>query len=186
MKALVALALVAGAVLGYGYWHSSTHAWFHIQVEFDDGRDGRVPGQTAVEVQLRDASGELLAKGVLNDQFDFVELIHPEAGNCHTLEASGLSTAADRTAWQQCAAQLATWIPRWADRVHTADILAPLCSWSAVPATPRKGNDAWLWWWVPLPHVGGKPHRYYYLTLRPDAGSCTGELPVQSGAAATP
>ncbi|MCP8686596.1 hypothetical protein [Marinobacterium sedimentorum] len=166
MKRLLLLAvLVALAVLGYGYWHGVTHAAFSISTQMPGATGGRgfVPG---AEIILRDAAGLELARGRNAMQYNFVRLIHPQVGDCNAAEQAAAGSSAGRKAWQACFEQQARWIPRWADRVNSVSLSTATCDGPAVPVRVRKYAADWLLWWVPLPHVGGKPYTYYSLSLK--------------------
>ena len=41
-----------------------------------------------------------------------------------------------------------------------------------LPVTSHKSNGDWWLWWVPLPHIGGKPLTYYSLSIYVDGTNC--------------
>jgi hypothetical protein len=170
MRKTVFIVVVTGCILGYGYWHSLTHAAFHIQLVFKaDGKEvQKNPPQ--VEVDFLDAEGHRLAHGVSDEQYSYVHLIHPEVGDCHALERSATVSESGRNAWQVCFEQLSTWIATWAGKVHRVDLKTDRCTWSNIPVTVSRNNSDWMLWWVPHPHIGGIPYAYYslYLTVAED------------------
>nr|WP_067291157.1 hypothetical protein [Marinobacterium profundum] len=165
--------LIALVVLGYGYWHGATHAAFSISVQVSGSAVGQgfVPG---AEIILRDAAGLELARGRTDTHYNFVRLVHPLVGDCFAAEQAAVGSSAGLNAWQRCFEQQARWIPRWADRVHSVSLNTPSCDGPAVPVRVRKYAADWLLWWVPLPHVGGKPYTYYSLSLKVPENRCAG------------
>lgn len=175
LRVLFVLGLVVALVLGYGYWHGTTHGAFSITLRLpadkEQGIRGFVPG---ADVILRDAMGLELARGRTDSQYNFVRLVHPQVGDCNVAEQAAMGSTAGRSAWQTCFEAQARWIPRWADRVHSVSLSTPNCDGPAVPVRVRKYAADWLLWWVPLPHVGGKPYTYYSLSLKMPEPPCAG------------
>ena len=118
------------------------------------------------EITLLSAEGTPLARGYSDQRYNFVHLLHPEVGDCHEAEAAAMTSTTGRTAWQECFAQLSSWIPQWAAEVHQVSIRDGDCTYDNIPVTIKSFNSEWLVWWVPLPHVGGKPYTYYSMTVR--------------------
>jgi hypothetical protein len=172
VRLLLLLVLIATAVLGYGYWQGATHATFYISVQASGGAaggQGFVPG---AELILRDAKGRELARGRNDERYNFVRLSHPQLGDCHAAEQAATTGTQARTAWQACFEQQARWIPRWAEKVQSISLRTPDCGWVSVPVKVHKYGADWLLWWVPLPHVGGKPYTYYSLNVSLPEQSC--------------
>ncbi len=162
------VALLAVAVLGYGYWHAATHASFYISVDgltrpAEQGQYGPV-----ATVALHNAAGEVLARGVVDEKYNYVRLLHPDVGDCHAIESAATTSPQGRTAWQACFARLSTWIPTWARDVHQAEVVYGDQRFAKIPVTVSESGGEWALWWVPLPHVGGKPYTYFSATIRVD------------------
>ena len=71
----------------------------------------------------------------------------------------------------------------WSPRVHSADVRVGSCQLREVPVTIHLSNDEWVVWWVPLPHIGGLPRRYFDLAVAIDSRACAAVV-RQSGAPA--
>ena len=84
-------------VLAYGYWHSITHGSANITLKL--GSEDQ--SLSKAEVIFMDSKGAVLASGIVDDRFDFVNLIHPEVGNCQKF-AKGPSSKETRKLWQKC------------------------------------------------------------------------------------
>lgn len=169
--AIVTLIVIAG-ILGYGYWHSATHASFYVEVKFKnaDGREPKTLPKT--EVLFLDSAGHMLASGIRDEQYDYVHLIHPEAGDCHQLEKSAPFSKDAAEAWQKCSERMSTWIPKWAGEVRQVQIKTPGCTTKKMPITVSRYNSDWYLWWVPLPHVGGNPSAFYSLSIPVHESDC--------------
>jgi hypothetical protein len=164
-RALIVIAILIGGILGYGYWHAHTHASFHVQLDFKDA-DGQKPRPIpGAEIIFLDAEGSVLAKGISDAHYNYVHLIHPTAGDCHEIEKSAPSSKEARESWQECFEHLSTWIPDWAGKVRQVDLRARGCRLKNIPVTVSRYNSDWYLWWVPHPHIGGKPYAYYSLRL---------------------
>jgi len=166
LKILGAAALVAAAVLGYGAWHAFRHAHLILVLNDVSQRDERrVWGELRVgQLMLRDSAGAVLATA----RFDAAGVLRYEG-------AGAVDCAAAETqrgeVWQRCAEAQARWLAGWVDRATQADVLAAGCTVAGVSLQKRDYSDWWLWW-VPLPHVGGKPSRLVSLTAFIDAKRC--------------
>ncbi len=168
---LIIVGFSAG-ILGYGYWHAYTHASFYIHVDVKDGAKGG-PGTIAeAEISLLDSERRVLATGIGDEHYNYVHLIHPEVGDCQEVEKTASFSKESRKAWQECFEQLSTWIAKWADRIGQVDVKTPDCRWTNIPVTVTHGNSDWLLWWVPHPHIGGKPYSHYSLTVTVAKNHC--------------
>jgi len=165
--------IAALGVLGYGYWFASTHASLHVQVDAagSDVELGAIlPGR---EYGLLDAHGTELARALGDEHYHYLHLSHPTAGDCHRFESAAFSASSARRAWFDCFAQISSWIPKWIDSVRMVRSTDRSCDGRApVPARVRDWGADWWFWWVPHPHIGGKPYRYYSLRLRVDEAGC--------------
>lgn len=175
MKALLGFAAVAVVVLGYGYYHAATHGWLHINL-LDTAVKPYADNIRNAELRLLDGGGTTLAHGKSDDKFGVVRLIHPEAGDCAAVEQSATNSPEARERWQNCFQTLSKWLTGWAGNVRFADVRFADCDLKAVPVAVQRSSDWWLWW-VPLPHIGGKPLTYFNLTIRVDGVTCKPIVP---------
>jgi hypothetical protein len=60
----------------------------------------------------------------------------------------------------------------WAGRVRFAEVKFPGCDLKAVSVTLRESREDWRFWWVPLPHIGGKPFTYFSVSISVDGANC--------------
>ena len=167
------ICIFLGIVLSYGYWHSSTHASFHVELNYKDSTTKISSPFPKAEITFLDSDGYVLANGVCDEKINFVHLIHPEVGDCYMITKSIPSSTKTRKAWQECYKHLATWIPKWADKVRRVNLKASGCTIPDIPVTVSKYNSGWWLWWVPLPHVFGKPYSYYSMDIAIEEGDCT-------------
>jgi len=156
------------SILGYGYWHSVTHASLHVDIRLLS-----VPGAAAqtmplAKISFQDESGHFLAAGISDEKSNFVHLLHPDVGDCHEAEKAATTSNKSRTAWQECFDELSTWIPQWVKDVHMAEVIYKGHRIEKIPVAISANNSEWFLWWVPLPHVGGKPYTYYRATISVD------------------
>ena len=160
------------AVLGYGYWQSRTHAYVHIIA--DDVSDAHRPQPIQkVTVILRDASNRQLAVFASQEPYRTIELTQPAEYSCRASERNAAMSAAARAEWQQCSERYSRWLSSWIQAAAHADVSAGSCQLRQIPiSVTRYDEHGWLWWWVPLPHVGGKPHGYFVIDLAVDVERC--------------
>lgn len=172
MRKMLIIVAVIGCILGYGYWHSSTHASFHIQLNFKDDTMGKPKIIPKAEITFLDSEGRVLANGIGDEQYNYVHLIHPEVGDCHEIEKLASTSKEARESWQECFEHLSTWIPQWASKVRQIDLRAQGCIMKNISVTVSKHNSDWLLWWVPHPHIGGKPYSYYSSSITIEKNNC--------------
>ena len=173
MRKLVIVAVIIGGILGYGYWHSYTHASFHVSIDLKKAGSNKPVPLPKAEIDFLDSQGRPLASGIGDEQYNYVHLIHPVVGDCHAVEKAAVTSKEARSAWQECFEHLSTWIPDWAGKVRQVNLQSPVCQLENYPVTVSRYNSDWYLWWVPLPHVGGKPYTYYSLNLSIDKKDCT-------------
>jgi hypothetical protein len=166
---------IIGCILGYGYWHSITHASFHIQLNFKGVTNGKPKTIPKAEIIFLDAEGRVLATGMSDEQYNYVHLIHPEVGDCHEIEKSAPFSEKAGESWQECFEHLSTWVPKWARKVRQVDLKTQSCLWRNIPVTVSENNSDWFLWWVPHPHIGGKPYTYYSLSITVEEDNCENE-----------
>lgn len=170
LRAGFIIVLVVGVVLGYGYWHAATHASFHIDLKYLPDPGQKAQSMANAQIRFLNAKGQVLAEGVGDDKANFVHLLHPEVGDCHDVEEAASRSSEGRNAWQKCFARLSTWIPLWAEEVRMVDVTYENRRFNRLPVTVSAYNSEWPLWWIPLPHVGGKPYTYYRTTITVGAG----------------
>ena len=118
------------------------------------------------EVLFLDSEGRVLANGISDAQYNYVHLIHPEVGDCHQIEQLAPFSRQARGNWQDCFEQQSTWIAQWASQVRQVEVRFQECQWRDIPVTVSNGNSEWFLWWIPHPHIGGKPYSYYSLDIK--------------------
>jgi hypothetical protein len=169
LRVFMVVMLVVCGVLGYGYWHAVTHASFHIDMNLRTGPVARPRAMPNAEIVFLDESGAILARGVSDSNANFVHLLHPEVGDCHEREETATVSKEGKTAWQECFTLQSVWIPTWAQDLRQVDVTYNGSRFDKIPVTVSEYNSEWFLWWVPLPHVGGKPYTYFRATINVDA-----------------
>ena len=167
----ILIILIPGIVLGFGYWHSITHGSTHIELFFkssDSDKRGLLP---EAEVFFIGSDNHILAKGISDENYGYIHLIHPEEGDCHKF-GKMVSNSQSRNLWQQCFEKQSTWIMKWVKDIHFVKIKHNLCTTGKIPIDISEYNSEWLLWWVPLPHVGGKPYSYFSSKIVVEEKSC--------------
>jgi len=169
---LIGVAGVAALVLGYGWWRASRHAAVTIRVDDLALRTSTQPygAPRGVAITLRDDAGAVLATGRSVEPLGYIALAHPDPaiGTCEAVPP-----ALRRDDYPACHEQQARWAATWAGRARSADVAVGGCTIRDAPLAVWHSNSEWLLWWVPLPHVGGLPHRYFDLSVAVDSAACT-------------
>jgi hypothetical protein len=169
---IVLLALLFSAiVLGYGYWHAKTHGALNVSI-YDLSHKQTFALLKDTAVVLKDEGGTVLATGKSDSRYGTVYLSHPETGSCYDAERKATGSKEGMNNWQRCFRQQSTWLMEWVRQARFVDIQLKDCRLGNIPVSIKEYSDAWWMWWVPLPHVGGKPYTYFSLTLRLDPVAC--------------
>jgi hypothetical protein len=119
-----------------------------------------------VTATLRDRSGVALAAAKSIEPAGYMLAVHPDPaiGTCEHRVAP-----ADHAA---CYEAYSAWSSEWAPRVHSADVTVGACQLRGVPVRASVSNNEWLLWWVPSPHIGGLPRRYFDFAIPVDSRAC--------------
>jgi len=177
---LLLIALIV-AVLGWGYWHVTSHA--HVTLYVSDvalKNDRQLYGDLPVaDLEFKDAAGALLARARIDRPMGFVAVQHPVVGDCRREEVQASGGGDGLTAWRRCFETRARWFPTWIRRVRSAGVRVPNCAIEQAPVSLYVDRDDWWLWWVPLPHVGGAPYTYFTLSVWVDSRECRGVSPVR-------
>ena len=163
MRVLVVFIGLAAGVLGYGYWHSVSHATLSVVLTDSSRkeRDGRVLN---AEVVFLDASSQPIARGKTDVKLGIVLLWHPVSGYCGpdlTLEA-----------YRACVIAQSGWLAQWVDQLRFISVVLGNCRIERVPVevTVRRQNLAT--WWIPFLEGSGAPYSRYATRLEVDARVC--------------
>jgi hypothetical protein len=171
--ALAAATVVAGA-LAWGYWHAWTHAYLTLRVDDYGLRTDKLiyDSPHGVRLSYLDGAGQVLAAARSVEPAGYVLAIHPDPaiGDCSRYENS-------QQDYGRCYAQYARWAAQWAPGVRRADATIGACELRNLPVAVRDSNPEWFLWWVPLPHIGGVPHRYVELVVRVNTKTCAPAAP---------
>jgi hypothetical protein len=172
--ALALVGVLIVAVLGWGYWHVTTHADVNVYVndvalKNDRQLYGEVP---TADLELRDGGGALLARARVDRPQHLVSIEHPAVGDCGREERQASQGADGLAAWRRCYETKSRWFSTWVRRVRSARVALPGCTVESAPVSLDVFRDAWWLWWVPLPHVGGHPSTYVTLSVWVDGASC--------------
>ena len=172
MKALLIVAAAVFGVLAFGYWHSTTHATFYISLKMAGEIDDTDPSAARAKVQFLDSNGSVLADGARDRQYGFIRLIHPVYGDCHDVEKLAAFSKDARESWQECFEHQSRWIAKWIGDVSNINVKYENCLVQNRPITVSRSSTAWYLWWIPHPHIGGKPYSDYSATLTIDKEDC--------------
>jgi hypothetical protein len=174
---MLLILVIICAVLGYGYWHAVTHADWNIDLQLVTEGESRSQPMPGAEVTFLDDGGKVLARGTGASRY-FLHLLHPEAGDCREVELAAVTSFEARAALQECFEKLSTWVPTWVNDVRRVEVVYGDCRFENIPVTFEGRNSEWYLWWVPLPHVGGKPYTWYHATISVDQSACVSTISV--------
>ena len=169
------LLIALSCIIAYGYWHAATHAQFHVTLNFKNFPPEKPLLFPKAQVIFLDSERHILASGKVDEKIHYVQLVHPEVGNCYEKAKRVASSKESRTIWQKCYKHLPSWVAQWVDGVHQVDFEAPDCTIKQIPIAINKYNSMWGIWWIPLPHVFGKPYSYYSANITIDQKKCKNE-----------
>ena len=163
MRVVFVIIGLAAGVLGYGYWHSTSHATLTVVLTDSSRkeRDGRVLN---AELVFLDATSRSIARGKNDSKLGIVLLRHPKTGYCGpdlTLEA-----------YRACVIAQSEWIAGWVDQLRFVSVVLGNCRIERLPVEVTARRDNVATWWVPLPRVGGRPYTHYRVQLEVDSKVC--------------
>jgi hypothetical protein len=173
------MSAVMGAVvltiLGWGYWHVSTHADVHVSLwDVALKTDRQLYGSlAAADVVFLDETGTVLANARADKPSGIVSMIHPTAGDCRREEREG------GEAWRQCYDTQARWFITWARDTRGARVSFDACVMERVPVQVEESRDKWWLWWVPAPHIDNSASTHFALALWVDSANCRAAAPVR-------
>jgi len=178
-RALIGLAVLIAAGLGWGYWRAATHGALHVAL-YDVAlkTERQLWGDLRnAEVAFKDEAGAVLATGSTEPRFGVFSVRHPTAGDCRREERAATTDAAGMDAWNRCFAAQSRWFPTWVRRARYAEVKTGECRVERTPVELRESKSGWWLWWVPLPHIGGSPYTYFTLSVWIDSRACRAASP---------
>ena len=164
MRAITAIVIgFAVGVLGYGYWHRSSHATLTVVLTdiSKKKRDGRVLN---AEIVLLDASSRPLARGKTDDKLGIVLVQHPVSGYC------GPDLTLDT--YRACLIAQSGWLTGWVDELRFISVVLGNCRIERVPVEVTARRDSLATWWIPFLEGSGAPYSRYAARLEVDVSVC--------------
>ncbi len=158
---MLCIALAAAVI--YGWWHRATHATFEVRLVYNAaGGAGRrlVNGQ----IELRGDTGEILAHASIDTRRGVVWLTHPQLGRC----GPQLTPEANL----ECYRVQSEWIPQWAERVRSANLIFEACAFNGVPVTLYTRRDNVTLWWAQPVQGASKPYTRHVATVMANQTTC--------------
>jgi len=170
-KIALVIALAASATLAYGYWHAISHGSLYLSVLDASDRERQRPIVEG-ELWLLDSAGRVLAAATATAPYGTFRLSNPTSYSCRELEGQASYSTEARDAWRRCFERQSRWLVTWVPQVTHANLRTSACSLRQKPVSVSIRRDDWWLWWVPLPHVGGKPYTSFSLSLTFDRSDC--------------
>jgi hypothetical protein len=170
-KIALVIALAASATLAYGYWHAISHGSVYLSVMDASDRERQRPIVEG-DLWLLDSAGRVLAQATATAPYGTFTLSNPTAYSCQQLEGQASYSTEARDAWRRCFERQSRWLVTWVPQVTYANLKTPVCSLRRKQVIVSTFRDDWWLWWVPLPHVGGKPYTSFSLSLTFDRSDC--------------
>src|SRR5258706_7095067 len=165
MGKLVSLLIFVAGILAYGFYHDQTHGSLSVTL-YDPAHLPTQPKSFKDELTFLDGNGQSLAHAKSDDKYGVVRLIHPVVGDCVS-EEQGASLAPDgQKKWQACFEQQSTWLMDWVRQTRYAIVKLESCAPQHVAVSISESGDDWWVWWVPLPPIRGKPHRFFCFMVK--------------------
>jgi len=127
----------------------------------------------SAKIQFLDNDGVTLAEGKSDNRHGTVYVYHPEVGYCVEEESKTPYSSKDRHMWYDCYDKQSKWIINWIRNVKYVDVEFETCVLKKIPVSVSESKGDWWLWWVPHPHIGGKPSTYFRITIEIDKDKCT-------------
>ena len=175
---LILFAAIGGivtAILGWGYWHVSTHADVHVSLRDVALKTERQLSEPllAADVLFRDETGTVLATARADKPTGIVSMMHPTAGDCRQEERAG------GDAWRQCYETHSRWFSTWVRQARMARVSFGTCTIERVPVEVEESRGDWWLWWVPSPHIDNSASTHFEFTVSVDSANCRAAEPVR-------
>jgi len=168
----ISIAVAAAlAIVGYGYWFGRTHGSLYVEVD-TAGDNGPTTPVAPVDMTFFDAEARELARAATLSPWNVIVLTSPSEYACHEIERAAATDEDARSRWQTCFARQSRWLAGWIRRARFASIQTTGCRIDRVPLEIETRADNWWFWWVPLPHVGGKPYSLFNVRIELDVANC--------------
>ncbi len=171
-KLVALLILLFGLLLGYGYWHVSTYGWLYISLYDISGKNRKFTQIKDAKILLLNSDGDVLAEGKSDSRHGVVYLSHPEVGFCIEEESQAPFFKEDRQKWYDCYEKQSKWFVEWVRSVKYMDLEFNKCLLKKIPVSISESKDDWWLWWIPHPHIGGKPITYFNINIQVDGANC--------------
>ena len=159
-------------VLSYGYWRVSTYGWLYLSVRDFSGSGHNYQPIKDAKVILLGSDGNELAEGKSDRRHGVVYLSHPEVGFCVEEESLAPFSKGARQDWYDCYEKQAKWVVKWAGKIQYVDLEFNECQLKKIPVTVSESKNDWWLWWVPHPHIGGKPSTSFTINIYVDGDKC--------------
>ena len=171
-KTLVLTALIIISIMGYGYWHVSAYGWLNLSLRDISGQERQYRLIKNAKIMFLGSEGNILAEGKSDNRIGVVYLSHPEVGFCVEEESRAPFSKDDRQNWYDCYEKQAKWVVQWIRDVKYIDLEFDTCQLKKIPVTVTESKNDWWLWWVPHPHIGGKPSTYFSINIQVDRENC--------------
>jgi hypothetical protein len=171
-KILVLTAFLLVLIPGYGYWRASTYGWLYISLYDISNNDRKYTQIKDAKILFLNSQGNILAEGKSDSRHGVVYFSHPEVGFCVEEEARAPFSREDRQKWYDCYEKQSKWFIEWARSVYYMDLEFDNCRLKNIPVSVSESKDDWWLWWIPHPHIGGKPHTYFSINTQVDSTDC--------------
>ncbi len=168
-RVFVIPAVLVATVLIVGRYGVSTN--YDLSVSLS--ASGDAPGVTRVssaDISLRDDAGREVAGLVTDGEYGAAYLLRPAGTVCLRVENGDLRGDYGR-AWMSCVKNQRKWLARELPKVTRVVVTRAGCKAESV-TTFHVSDDMAYVWWIPLPHVGGRPVKYVSLWLELDESRC--------------
>lgn len=136
----------------YGYFFRETHT--NLSITFTSSNNEI----NSAQVIFLDNNNLKLAEGILIN--NFIHILHPELGNCRSGKNS--------RNFRPCFNKLTWYISDWIEDVKNIQIIHENCKTKPLGIELYReknyGSEIFTWW-IPLPHIGGKPYTSYSSTF---------------------
>ena len=170
-KIAITVGFIAAAIFAYGYWHVSSHGSLYVSVlDISDRKHPRsIPD---AEVRVLDSAGNELAQARAEGPYGVVHLSQPAAYSCQEVEKQAAFSPQAREEWDLCFERQSRWLMTWVREAKYVDLKSGTCRLQKIPISVSEYGDSWWTWWVPLPHIGGKPYTSFSIYITVDRDRC--------------
>ncbi len=138
-----------------GYIYTLFHGGLTVSIR-DVSSKGIYDGVLGAQIHFHDDTGNVVGSGYTDEKLGAVFINYPEFGSC-------ADNVSEREKWYACSSERSRWIVKFAKKISSISVETAECQIERIPVHVKVARSEALTYWMPLPHVMGKPLTYFFI-----------------------